>query len=267
MMPEHNPPDQHQTPCADSSTQHHGTENRLPRRKWFIRGLLLIVLLWVVIPRYLFWAAWHERLALLKEIERMGGTYQVRHRTPEIIANWVGYRSYGIAQNQPIGPLDEVYRIDFSQKRERRTETSAFIGRLKVFPHLETLDLSYGPVTDDWMPQISELRSLKELYLRHCRICGRGFGQLAALPHLERISLTYCPSRDRYLPFLARSPSLKVINLSRCSHVTLDGVADLLRRRRGDPVYIHDVDGRFKEPAARADVIEKLRTTPPLRHR
>lgn len=265
----HNPPDQHQTaPSAHSPAQNSATEKRLRRRKWLVRGLLLVfLLLWVAVPRYLFWSGWRERLAVIKEIERVGGTYEVRHRTPEFLRNWIGYRKYGQPGNPAIGPFDEIIGVDFSNNRDRtrRAESPAFISRLKVFPELESLDLSYGPVTDDWMPQISQLRSLKELNLRHCRICGRGFGQLAALPNLERIGLTYCPIRDRYLPLLARSRNLRVINLSRCSHVTPDGVVDLLRGWRGDPVYIHDVDGRFEELTTRGNVIENLRTTPPRR--
>lgn len=267
----HNPPDQHQTaPSAHSPAQNSATEKRLRRRKWLVRGLLLVLLLlWVAVPRYLFWSGWRERLAVIKEIERVGGTYEVRHRTPEFLRNWIGYRKYGQPGNPAIGPFDEIIGVDFSgnRNRARRAESPAFISRLKVFPELESLDLSYGPVTDDWMPQISELRSLKELKLSHCRICGRGFGQLAALPNLERIGLTYCPIRDRYLGLLAGCANLKSINLLRCSHLTPDGLAEFLRRSGGDPVYLHGTQRHHEELAARGNVIEKLRTTPPPRRR
>lgn len=208
-----------------------------PRRRvplwalWLMAGVMFFVSLFLGI-----WFPWQRRLAIIEEIEHLGGSYTVRvSSAPEWIRELFGHPYHGFAGNPKIGPFDGVAAVDFSQTKGRANDrlSPEFVARLSAFPELQKLDLSYTSVTDDWMPQIAELKSLKQLNVGHCRISGRGFGVLKSLPNLETINLAYCPIRDPALDRLANVPSLKTIGVVYCSHLTDEGI-ERYRKTRPD---------------------------------
>jgi len=63
--------------------------------------------------------------------------------------------------------------------------SSGFLERLRAFPRLRTLDLSYLPVTDDIVRQLSEL-PLEELYLNNTQITAKSLPYLLKMTTLRR---------------------------------------------------------------------------------
>jgi hypothetical protein len=93
------------------------------------------------------------------------------------------------------------------------------------------VDLSYSSVTDDELPCIGRLVSLKWLDLGHTRVCGRGFHRLGRLENLEVLILTYTPIRDEALRKIEGLDRLDYVNVHGCRHLTPKGLGAFQQAR------------------------------------
>ncbi len=197
---------------------------RMPRVGWFVAAGVVVaaaaIAAFVVVP-------FVRQSALLIDIESRGGTVGIHMRGPVWLRNLTGYRaSTRVLPNRIFGVLDQIESVQLERKAFDRN----LLTRLQTCPNLRELKLAYSSVTDDDMPAISQLKSIRSLDFAHCRISGRGFGSLAEMPNLSTVNITYTPVRDVALEHLERVTTLDTISLYYCRHLSPQGFADFKAR-------------------------------------
>lgn len=225
----------------------------LPRRflppLWLLAGVL--VLLVTAGFYFIFWRPFQLRAKVASDMERYyGADVEYREFGPAWLRQLTGHHYGGVAALPKVGGiLDQVVSVRAGRpKTVPHQIPEDLIRQLQHFPALQRLDLTYTNVTDDWLPGIAELKSLRRLELGHARVGGRGFHHLRRLPHLEELDLFYCPVRDQFLDDLAALPLLKHVNLSRCSHLTPQAIS---RLRTARPDVKVQLDVRMYRAVAR----------------
>src|SRR5688500_11899818 len=73
-----------------------------------------------------------------------------------------------------------------------------------------------APINNLDLELLTEIPTLKRLYLSGTRIDSRGWAYLAALPNLERLALWRTPFTDEDLKYLSGAKHLKMLDLSEC---------------------------------------------------
>jgi Leucine Rich repeat len=199
--------------------------------------LAFVLVLLVFAGLYLVcWHPWQTRARIAAELTALGTLVEYQDVGPDWVRQLAGKQVFGITLiPRPGGPLDRIVAVRVCPAGRPATVPHEIpedlIRHLKHFPELQRLDLTYTNVTDDWLPAIAELKSLRRLELGHARVGGREFHRLRSLPHLEELNLVYCPVRDEFLDDLAAIGSLKKLNLFRCSHLSAQAIAEFRTAR------------------------------------
>lgn len=221
-----------------------GTRSR-PRR--FVPPLWLLAFALVLLISagfYLaFWRVWQARSQVASDLTSRGILVEYQDVGPDWVRQLAGQRVFGLTLiPRPGGPFDRIVAVRVCPSGRPATVPHEIpedlLRQLQHFPELQRLDLTYTNATDDWLPMIAELKSLKRLEVGHARVGGRGFRHLRSLPHLEELNLVYCPVRDEFLDDLAALPSLKQLNLFRCSHLTTEAISELRTARPDVKVHV-----------------------------
>jgi Leucine-rich repeat (LRR) protein len=74
--------------------------------------------------------------------------------------------------------------------------TDADLNEVSKLENLETLDLSFGEITNQALEHIKGLKKLKTLDLRKTQVNDAGLAMLQELPNLKHLYLTGCPITD-----------------------------------------------------------------------
>lgn len=218
-----------------------------PRPRRFVPPLWLLAFVMVLLVYagfYLFcWRVWQTRSRVARDLTSLGILVEYQDVGPDWVQSLAGQQMFGITPiPRPGGPFDRIVAVRVCPSgrpgRVPHEIPADLIRQLQQFPALERLDLTYTNVTDDWLPWIAEIESLRRLELGHARVGGRGFGHLRRLPHLEELNLVYCPVRDNYLDDLAALRSLRQVNLFRCSHLTVEAIEELRTARPDVKVHV-----------------------------
>ncbi|MGE3315873.1 MAG: hypothetical protein AB7O26_12235 [Planctomycetaceae bacterium] len=197
---------------------------RMPRVIWFVAATAAVA---AVALAVFFVVPFVRQSELLIDIESRGGTIGINARGPTWLRGLTGYRaSTRGLPNRVFGILDQIESVQL----ERKAFDPGLLVRLSACPNLRELKLAYSAVTDDDMPAISRIRSLRSIDLAHCRISGRGFSSLETMPYLAVVNVTYTPVRDIALEHLDRVTTLETISLYYCRHLTPQGFADFKSR-------------------------------------
>ena len=84
---------------------------------------------------------------------------------------------------------------------------------LAQLPSLELLQLSGNGITDDSMPNVGAMQSLKELQLEHTSVTDAGFAALSGSDTIRRIQSTRNWMTTQCIETLATMPNLKRLGL------------------------------------------------------
>lgn len=227
------------SPADEAADRTRSRPRRFVPPLWLLAFVLVLL---VTAGFYLFcWRVWQARSRVAADLTSRGILVEYQDVGPEWLRQLANQRGITLIPG-PGGPFDRIVAVRVCPSgrpgRVPHEIPPDLILQLQQFPALERLDLTYTNVTDGWLPEIAELKSLRRLELGHARVGGRGFGHLSGLPHLEELNLVYCPVRDEYLDDLAALPSLKKLNLFRCSHLTSQAIAEFRTARPDVTVHV-----------------------------
>jgi hypothetical protein len=99
------------------------------------------------------------------------------------------------------------------------------------------IDWHRAPINNLDLELLTEVPTLKRLYLPGVRIDSRGWMYLSTLPNLERLSLWKTPVTDDDLKFLAGAKKLEVLDLSQ-TRITGEGLVHLADCQRLDTLIL-----------------------------
>jgi len=95
-----------------------------------------------------------------------------------------------------------------------------------AIPELEALDISYTHFSDQGMPSILKLRSLKKLVLWKDNVTDAGLNQLSKSTRLQDLNLRETPVSDTGLRYIGKIHSLAALNLA-STQITGEGLRSL----------------------------------------
>jgi hypothetical protein len=104
--------------------------------------------------------------------------------------------------------------------------SDAELGKLSVFPELETLSLFDSAIGDDGLATLAPCRALETLYLGRTRVTDEGIKHLTQFQALKNLGLSDTRVSDEGIRQLASLTSLRTINVHR-TQVTVTGGNDL----------------------------------------
>ena len=186
---------------------------RLPRPLWI--GLAACVLVIVAIGVQVGVPIYRQESAI-REIERLGGTVQLRPRGPQWLRDRIGDRAQRLC-----GEIAGVYLRDCPAT----DETLRTVCRL---PGLKGLSLSNTNVTDAGLAELKSLTRLERLWLANTAVTDAGLAHLKDLTALQELWLENTQVSDAGLGRLKGLTSLKGVWLDN-TQVTGAGVAELQR--------------------------------------
>lgn len=171
------------------------------RGRWFQFTLGSLLAMTVIASAVL--ALWvrgpMERRQVLTAIERSGGG---RVRYASIAPDWV----VDLLGDWVRGFFDEVDEIILFDPSD------ADVARLSVLPHLRSLTLSGGKVTDEAMKAVARLTRLEELKLFDTSVSHKGLAELQRLPMLRSLGATQMIDNDA-LAEISRLAGLKTLSI------------------------------------------------------
>lgn len=228
------------------------------RRRWLVLASIVIVLVAVFA-----WGKYraHRRELAIQEIERLGGTVELRNRS--VVLDWL--ESLNIFHFNGYPFLVEFHRseiIDSDLKKlhglptlERLVInecgiTDAGLQHLIGLKHLDTLSLNDNKITDEGLRHLEGFTQLEYLFLASNKITGKGLihlqqltalgtlnlggteitdgglKHLKGLTELTDLSLHWTQISDEGLEHIKGLTNLKILSLSE-TQVTKNGVTAL----------------------------------------
>ena len=206
---------------------------RKSRRRWLqfgVRSLLVLTLLAAVLFWLTtFWRPYQRQRAALDEIARLGGSYQTRPLGPSWLPEFlakdyvevtdVSFEDMGHERRAAIGSHDlrclchliGVRRLCLSRMHGIDDGALASVSQLAS---LESLDLSYTPITDRGLCLLEDLPRLRELSLRYTNATEAGVFRLSRLRELEK--LVYHHTGECGDVILGGFPALRRLELAEC---------------------------------------------------
>jgi hypothetical protein len=186
---------------------------RFPRPLWF--GLAASVLVIVVIGVQIGVPIYRQQSAI-REIERLGGTIQLRPRGPTWLRDRLG-DSVPRAVDEVVG----VYLRDCPA-------TDETLQCVRHLTGLKALSISNTRVTDAGLADLNRLVRLERLWLANTAVTDAGLAHLKDLPALQELWLENTQVSDAGLAHLKGLTSLEGLWLDN-TQVTGAGVAEVQR--------------------------------------
>ena len=185
-------------------------------RRWIPVSLRIFVVILALLSGATLWVAvraYRQNAAIL-EIERAGGSVEIRPRAPKWLRDRVG--------DERVKPLDDVIEATLVGKHVTE-DTLRHASRLKG---LERLLLDVTSVTDAGLAQLQGLNTLRVLSLSHTNVTDAGLTHLRNLTNLKQLSLAGTQITDAGLSHINALTQLTSLSLER-TRVTDAGLSQL----------------------------------------
>lgn len=199
------------------STESRRRTIRVPRPLWFFLPTVVLIVLAVGLR---FGVPVYRQQVAIDEIERLGGTVQMRPRGPVWLRDRVGDKRMKL--------FDEVVGLYLRDSRA----TDATLGHVRCFTGLQGLWISNTHVTDAGLAQLKGLTRLKRLSLANTQVTDGGLVHLKELIGLQEIWLENTEVTDAGLTHLNGLTGMQGLWLDN-TQVTDAGVAELQRALPG----------------------------------
>jgi Leucine-rich repeat (LRR) protein len=133
---------------------------------------------------------------------RFGLRNPIPDTTPEIIKDYI-LDIVGVFLRKD-GPQKDVAKPPDPNIPAVIKVTDADLNEVSKLEYLETLDLSFGEITNQALEHIKGLKKLQTLDLRNTQVNDAGLAMLEELPSLKHLYLTNCPVTDDGLVHLQK---------------------------------------------------------------
>lgn len=168
--------------------------------------------------------------------------------------------SYSLLSDQEIASIEKLENLK-TLLINCQALTSTGIESLANLNRLESLELAYWSCADDnkGLESISELKNLKTLIFRDCRITDEQLTFLGKLDNLKVLSLEHADITDEGLSLLVQlCPGLQVLDLSHCN-ITDKGFISIEKMENLQSIKIEGCDEISEDAIASIKKIKIIR--------
>jgi len=198
---------------TDSTPEPSRFSLRLPRPLWI--GLATVVLVVAALWFQFGLPIWRQQVAI-REIERLGGSFETDPRGPE----WLQERLGSVWEKL----FQCAWRVDLNYT----DATDATLCQLACFTGLESLWLEHTRVSDSGLAHLNGFKNLVGLWLGETQVTDAGLLHLKGFADLTVLVLNHTEVSDAGLEHLKGSTKLQILEV-RGTRVTDRGISDLRR--------------------------------------